>query len=71
MSSIFRLNWKDLVKGLIIAVLSSVLAVGIQDLQTGTVDYKAILTVALSSCMAYLLKQLATDSDGKLLGGKF
>lgn len=68
MSGLFKLSWRDLVKGLLVAVLSSVLGMIAQSLG-GVIDWKAIGTVALSSCLAYLLKQLATDEQGKL-GGK-
>lgn len=71
MSGLFRLGWQDLVKGLIIAVLSSLLTVSAQAVETGKVDLKVLGTVALSSCLAYLLKQLATDENNKFLGGKF
>ena len=69
MTGFFKLNWRDLVKGLVVAVLSSLMTLGIQALQAGgEFDFKVVAQVALSSGLGYLLKNLATDEDNKLGG---
>ena len=72
MSSIFKLDWRDLLKGLVVAVLSAVMSAVLSIIQNGgsfTGDsLPMIATVALSSGLGYILKNLATDEDGKLVG---
>lgn len=68
MSSIFRLSWQDLLKGLVISVLSSVGAVVITMLQDGTMNLSIVGVTALSSGLGYILKQLVTDENNKLGG---
>ena len=63
-----KLNWKDLGKGLLMAILSSVL-VALQGVLTTTpivLNWKAIGTVAIVSCIAYLLKNLFQNTDGEI-----
>ncbi|MCY7291353.1 MAG: hypothetical protein LH615_04140 [Ferruginibacter sp.] len=69
MSKLFTLNVQDLSKGLIIAVLTSVLTVIFQSLQLGELNFnwKLILLTALTSSVAYLLKNLATNNEGEIL----
>lgn len=70
MSGIFKLGWRDLVKGAIVSVVTSVLSMVLGALNKGeTLDGKKIVIVALSTFIAYLLKQFVTDENGKL-GGK-
>lgn len=67
-SSIFTLNTNDFIKGLIMAVLSSVITVVYQTVEAGSLvfDWKAIGTMALTSALAYIMKNLFTNSTGKL-----
>ena len=67
-TKLFQLGWEDLIKGLIIAILSSVLTVVITQLQNGMVDWNQVGTIALVASLSYILKQLGTDEDGKLIG---
>ena len=67
MSGIFKLDWKDLIKGLVVSVLSAVIG-SITQMMTSGFDWKQIVVLALSAGLGYLLKNLATDSDGKLVG---
>lgn len=70
MPGLFKLDWKDLVKGAVVSVLASVLTIVLDILNAGTsLDWKVVGTVALTSFVSYLLKNLGTDSNGKL-GGK-
>ena len=69
MSDLGKLNLADLGKGILIAILSSVLTVIYTTLQAGslTFNWKEILTVALTSVVAYLIKNLFTNSQNQLL----
>jgi hypothetical protein len=71
-SSIFTLNSNDFIKGLIIAVLTSVVTIVYQTVSTGSlaIDWKAIATVALSSALGYIMKNLLTNSEGKFLAAE-
>lgn len=68
-STFLNLNVNDLVKGLAVAVLTSVLTIVYNTLQTGSLafDWQAIATAALTSAIAYLMKNLLTNSEGKML----
>ena len=70
MSTFLNLNSSDFIKGLIMAVLSSVITVVYQTVEAGslTFDWKAIGTMAITSALAYIMKNLFTNSTGKLFG---
>lgn len=75
MSSIFKLNANDLLKGLIVSVLSAVFAtLGAVIQNTGFVLSKEnllmIAGVATTTALGYLSKQLLTDDEGKIGGVK-
>ena len=67
-SKIGKINFNDVVKGLLIAVSASVLAAAQQMLVTTPpqLDFKQIGTVALISAIAYLGKQLSQNSEWDL-----
>jgi hypothetical protein len=69
-STFLNLNSNDFLKGLIMAVLSSVITVVYQTVEAGslTFDWKAIGTMALTTALAYIMKNLFTNSTGKLFG---
>jgi hypothetical protein len=69
MSKFFSLNSNDFIKGLVVAVLSAVITLLYSTIQTGTltIDWKQIGIVALTSALAYITKNLVTNSDGTLL----
>ncbi len=70
MSKLFDLSWRDLVKGLIMAVGSAVLTALYQAITNGgQIDWNVIGTVGISAAVAYLIKNVFTDESGKL-GGK-
>lgn len=62
-----QLNWADFGKGLLIAVISSVLTIIYTTIQSGslTFDWKAILTTAAASALAYISKNLFTNSNNQ------
>ena len=63
------LNLNDIFKGLLIAVSSAVLMAAQQMLIAvpPTLDFKQIGVVALIAAIAYIGKQISTNSDGDLL----
>lgn len=72
-STFFKLNLKDFGKGLLVAVLSAVITYLYQAVQNGslaTIDPSVLLQVAVGALLAYLLKNLVTNSDGKVLAGE-
>jgi hypothetical protein len=74
MSDLFKLNDKDFIRGLIVTVFSSVLALVVKLLENNGFsltleDLKAVLLVGIISGLSYLLKNFTTDKDSKL-GGK-
>lgn len=64
-SSFGTLNWSDLLKGFVVAVLSSVLTTVYTSFQSGSLsfDWKAIGLVAGTSGLGYLIKNLLTPSQ--------
>jgi hypothetical protein len=70
MSTIFNLNIQDLAKGLILTVLTSVITIIYNTVSAGslTFDWQAIGLSALTSGLAYLMKNLLTNSKGEFLG---
>jgi hypothetical protein len=52
------------------AVLSSVITVVYQTVEAGSLvfDWKAIGTMALTAALAYIMKNLFTNSTGKFFG---
>lgn len=67
-SSFLKLNIKDFLKGLIVAIISAVLGVISTSLQLGslTFDWKLIGTIALSAGVAYITKNLFQNSSGDI-----
>ena len=69
-TQIFTLAKSDYIKSGIIFVLSAVLNALYQMLSDGALDYNKLLNVAVLATIAYLIKQLGTDEDGKTFGVK-
>jgi hypothetical protein len=69
MSTFLNLNIEDLAKGLTLTVLSSILTIVYQTVTAGslTFDWKGIGMAALTSGIAYLMKNLLTNSQGEFL----
>lgn len=70
MSTFLNLNIQDLAKGLILTVLTSVVTIVYNTVSAGslTFDWQAIGLTALTSGLAYLMKNLLTNSKGEFLG---
>jgi hypothetical protein len=71
-STFLNLNTTDFIKGLIITVLSSIITVIYQTVEAGSLvfDWKSIGTIALTSGLAYIMKNLFTNSTGKLFAAE-
>jgi len=69
-SKIFTLDWRDLLNGLIIAILTAILTGIIDILGNGAVfdwvHIKPILIAGITAACAYLLKSLSTNSRNQL-----
>ena len=66
MSKIFKLDWKDLLKGAVVAILAALFYGLIQILPSLGLD--PVVQAVISALLAYLSKNLATDEEGKFLG---
>jgi hypothetical protein len=61
----FSLNWRDFLKGLLVAVLSPVFTIIMTSLNAGelTFNWKVIGAVALAALLSYLLKNFLTPAQ--------
>lgn len=68
-STFLNLNSTDYLKGLLIAVLSAVVTFLYTCIQAGdlVIDWKAIGMAALSAALAYITKNLLTNSKDELM----
>ena len=59
------INWKDIAKGLLVAVITPVFTIALQSVNDGslTFDWKAIGLTALSAGLAYLSKNFFSPSQ--------
>jgi hypothetical protein len=66
-SNLYAIDFKDGLKGLIVAIGSAAIAIVQQSLQAGVLDFnwKLIGTVALSAGVSYLGKQFFTPASIK------
>jgi len=75
MSGLFKLNSSDFLRGLIVAVLSATLTFIQQFFSAesgaiGDINWKTVGGVAAASAIAYILKNLFTNSEGEVAGIK-
>ena len=68
-SNFLQWSLKDILHGLLIAVLTSVLAVVQTSLESGvlSIDFNQMLKAAMLGAGAYLLKKLASNNAGEFL----
>ena len=71
-STFLNLNTNDFIKGLVMAVLSTVITIVYQTVQAGSLvfDWKSIGTMALTTALAYIMKNLFTNSTGSLFAAE-
>ena len=69
-SRFLTLDWKDFSRGLLIAFLTAVITGIINILDTGAVftwiTLRPVLIAGISAALSYLLKCLATNSQGQM-----
>jgi len=70
-SKFLTLNVRDFFKGLVLAVIAALITWAYEALQAGTLfapgALKSMGMVALAAVLAYLVKNLLTNSEGKIL----
>ena len=68
-SVLFKLNWRDFVKGAVLAVAAAVLVV-VQGAvaSNSAIDWNMVLQVAEGAFVSYVLKNYLADESGRLLG---
>lgn len=71
-SAFLNLHWKDLLKGFIVAVVGAILTALYTVLEAGQLpanwdEWKPMLIGGLAAGIAYLLKNLFTNSNDELL----
>lgn len=66
---LFQLNWNDLLKGLIMAVLGAVIGLVSASVDAGSIDFNwsAIGKAALIAGIGYLCKNLLTNSNDQFM----
>lgn len=68
-SEFFSLNWRDLGKGLIVAVITAVLTYAWAAIEAGgltSIDWQVVGSTAIISAIGYLMKNLVTNSEGEV-----
>lgn len=63
-SKLWQLNWKDVLRGLLLAVLTAPLTTIYTSIESGNFhfDWPAIVKVSVTAGLAYLFKNLATPA---------
>ena len=65
MSNFLKLNIQDLIKGLVVSILSAVITLILGLLQNGmSIDWKTVGITALIAGLSYILKNFLSSSDG-------
>jgi len=69
-SNFLSLNWLDLAKGLLMAILTPVVVIIQQSIEAGvfTLDWKSIGLAAFGGGFAYLVKNFFTKPDTQSIG---
>nr|AKH47800.1 hypothetical protein [uncultured marine virus] len=72
-SQMFKINWRDVGKGLITAILAAVLTYVLQLINApgfsfAGINWADILRIAFASGVGYILKNFLTDSQGNFGG---
>ncbi len=72
-SSMFRLNTRDFIKGIVVVIMTAALTLFVQLLQTKGfdltgADWQQIGTVAVTAAIGYLMKNLVSDENDQVLG---
>jgi hypothetical protein len=64
-SNYFSLNWRDALRGLVVAILTPIIVIAQQSLESGvlTINWKTLVTAGIAGGLAYLVKNLLTKPD--------
>ncbi len=64
-SNFLSLGWRDAVRGLAVAILTPVMVIAQQSLESGvmTFNWKVLATAGIAGGLAYLTKNLFTPAD--------
>lgn len=69
LSTLFHLNWADLAKGIVMAVIGAILTAIYQAVSAGmTIDIRSMATVGLLAGLSYIIKNWFSDSQGRVFG---
>lgn len=73
LSDLLKLNWKDVLKAVVLAVICAVLLAVYNLLNTcgfscTSDQWLDVAKIALTSGLGYLVKNFLTDSEGKFMG---
>jgi hypothetical protein len=68
-SEFLTLDWKDVLKGLVVAAISAGLTALESSISTGSLDWKTIGGVSLAAGIAYLTKNVFTPSQTVIKNG--
>ncbi|MCK9220272.1 MAG: hypothetical protein M0P47_09520 [Bacteroidales bacterium] len=68
MSNFVNLNWIDLLKGLVVAILGAIITAVYEAVQSGTITFtwvfwQPILFTGIAAGLAYLIKNFFTNSS--------
>ena len=67
-SGLFKLNLRDFLRGLLVAILTAIIAVIYEAIQTGSgIDWKLVIIAGVTAALGYLSTNLFTNSTGELL----
>lgn len=72
-SKLFRINLRDVAKGLVMAVLGAVVTFILQmadmpGFSVYAIDWSEIARIGFAASMTYILKNFLSTSDGKVMG---
>jgi hypothetical protein len=72
MSNFLNLNWKDILKGFILSIITALVAGVYQAIQTGGIQFtwlfwQPIVYSAIGAGLAYLIKNVLTNSNDQFL----
>ena len=68
MSNLFAINWTDFWKGLLLAIIVTILGFVSKFFGIPYLDVTGVGGMAVISFVGYLLKNFITDKNGRLLG---
>lgn len=69
LNGLFTLDWKSIVRGLVMAVIGAILTAIYQTLSVGgPISIQAMLTVGTLAGLSYIIKSFFSDNQGQVFG---